>query len=355
MPKPASGLAPMDGVSDAAFRYIVAKYGEPDFIFTEFTSAEGIRAGSLHVMNDLRYSELERPIVAQLFGSDPKAFYVSAVLVSALGFNGIDINMGCPAKNIIQKGAGASLILNPEIALEIIRETQRGVRDWMEGISLVEAGIPEPILNYLKHYPNNRLKNRKFLPVGVKTRIGYKEIQVKPWISRLLETNPAVISVHGRTLAQLYSGTADWEAIADAAAIAKGTGTLILGNGDIKNRAQGYEKSLMYNLDGFLIGRAALGNPWVFKNVTKSFLEKLQAAWEQAVILNEIYPQSSFLRIRKHLMEYCKDYEGAKQLRSRLLRVNSLEDIRKILNPLIPGFCEKNNIHFNHKEFKIGR
>jgi len=324
--KPIVGLAPMDGITDAAFRYMVATHGHPDVMFTEFTSVEGIRAGAVRLLEDFRYCEAERPIVAQLFGSDPAAFYIGAVVVAALGFDGADINMGCPAKNVAEKGAGGALIRDPKRAQNIVRQVQTGLRDWSEGISLAEAGVPDSIINLITP------TERRLLPVSIKTRIGYDTVMVEDWIRTLLETEPAAISLHGRTLKQGYAGTADWDAIGSAAAIVHAeSDTLILGNGDIRTLAQARERSAKYDTDGVLIGRGAFGNPWAFEYREASFKERMEAALEHARYLHTIMPGKGFIRIRKHLLDYCRGADGAKEMRQRLMKVESIADVEAIL------------------------
>jgi len=334
---PAIGLSPMDGVTDAAFRHMVAKYGRPAVILTEFTSVEGIRAGATRLLDDFEYSEIERPIAAQLFGADPAAFYIGAVAAAALGFDGIDINMGCPAKNVTDKGAGASLIRDPERAKEIIRQARAGATAWSDGISLREAGVPEEIALMIER--RQPTSGRRLLPISVKTRLGYDEIVVTDWMRHLLETEPANISLHGRTLKQGYTGDADWEAIGQAAGVvhAEGPGTTLLGNGDVHTLEDAHRKIAAYGTDGVLVGRATYGNPWFFQGYQASFEERMAAALEHARYLHTIFPGKGFIRIRKHLLDYCRGTDGAKELRMRLMRVNALEEIEEILRPYAPA------------------
>ena len=140
---PIIGLAPMDGVTDAPFRYIACKYGNPDLIVTEFTSVEGICHGATKNLRAFIFDRSERPICAQLFGSTPDAFYNAAFVVCELGFDGIDINMGCPAGNIASKGAGAALIKTPKLAQQIILRTKEAAKDWYEGKKIKDTHLPE--------------------------------------------------------------------------------------------------------------------------------------------------------------------------------------------------------------------
>lgn len=327
---PLIGLAPMDGVTDAAFRYIAAKYGKPDLIITEFTSVEGIRAGAERLLDDFAFDPIERPIVAQLFGADPAAFYVAAVLVSALGFDGIDINMGCPAKNVTGHGAGAALIRDPERAKEIVRQTRAGNEAWAKGISLEEAGVPANIIAKI-----SVIGERKVLPVSVKTRIGYDSIVANDWVQHLLEVEPVNISLHGRTLKQLYTGLANWEVIKEAGEIIHQTNTTILGNGDVKDMQDARTKITEYGVDGVLIGRATFGNPWLFQEHVPTWKERLSIALEHARYLHQLFPGPAFIRVRKHLLDYVKGNEGARDTRVALMRVTTLAEVEAILEPLL--------------------
>lgn len=306
--KPIVGLSPMDGVTDAPMRFITAKYGKPDVIFTEFVSAEALMRvvdGRIRepekVLKDLKYDESERPIIAQLFGRDPEAFYVAAKKVVDLGFDGVDINMGCPSKNVAERGAGAGLIENPDLAGKIIEAVKRGVAD---------AG-------------------RK-IPVSVKTRIGTSAPD-ESWWRFLASQELAVVTMHGRTFKQLYQGRADWESLARAAKIIKEKGTIFLGNGDVESTEEARNKAEQYGTDGVLIGRAALGNPWVFAGKEVAKEERLKVALEHAEKYEELFPGEHFLNMRKHLAWYVRGFENASDLRSKLVLTNSAREVEEIL------------------------
>lgn len=333
--KPIIGLAPMDGVTDAPFRFMTAKCGKPDLLITEFTSVEGICHGATKGLKAFIYDEIERPIAAQIFGSHPESFYKVAFVVAELGFDGIDINMGCPAKNVASKGSGAALIQTPEIARSIIRETRRGAQDWEKGKTMEEAGLPEPVIECVrKMFPQSPA--RRQLPVSVKTRIGYNANVVEEWMKHLLEEKPVNISLHGRTLKQMYSGEADWEAIARAAEMVHRTDTTIIGNGDIRSIEDGLERVEKYGVDGFMIGRASFGNPWVFNREGKEagIEEKLKAAVEHSRLYEKIFPDGHFVQMRKHLAWYCKGFHDASEVRQELMRANSPKDVEKLLMDL---------------------
>jgi nifR3 family TIM-barrel protein len=332
LPQPILGLSPMDNVTNAAYRFMMAKYSKPAVMMTKFTTAKGIRANAERLLVDFLYDPSERPVVAQLFGADPAAFYLAAGVAAALGFDGIDINMGCPAKNIAERGAGASLIRDPERAKEIIRETRRGVEDWAAGKSLAEMEVPTVIIEAVeKRRAELGLADRAVIPVSVKTRIGYDEIVIEDWVRHLLEEQPVAITVHGRTLKQLYTGFADWEAIGRAANIIRQTPTLVLGNGDLPSLAVARERCTTYNLHGALLGRATFGNPWIFSETTPTWEERLQVALEHARYLDKVMEGKAFIRMRKHLLDYTKGFEGARELRQQLMRITTLAEVEAIL------------------------
>ncbi|MBX5451975.1 tRNA dihydrouridine synthase, partial [Thermogemmatispora sp.] len=274
IPQPIVGLAPMDGVTDAPCRTMHGLYGRPDLVITEFTNVEGLWRGSDRIFRDFLYTPAERPVVAQIFGNNPESFYRAAHVVCELGFDGVDINMGCPAKSVASRGGGAALIRTPELAKEIIRATQRGVRDWANGQTLEDLGMEPERIQRIRQMNEERIRiwgdqprsERRLIPVSVKTRLGYDSIVIKDWVQHLLETEPFAISLHGRTLVQHYKGEANWEAIATAAEIVRQTDTLILGNGDIHSLYEAAKRIRETGVHGVLIGRASLGNPWIFRD-----------------------------------------------------------------------------------------
>ncbi|EKE13773.1 MAG: hypothetical protein ACD_12C00827G0003 [uncultured bacterium] len=174
------------------------------------------------------------------------------------------------------------------------------------------------------------------IPVSVKTRTGYKTPQTKEWISNLLEAEPDLICVHARTFAQKYSGQADWSQIRIAADLAKNTKTKIFGNGDIKSREQALEKIKKYNLAGILIGRAALGNPWIFKGVIPTTEERFKVLLEHCKKFKEFFPTADLSIMRKHLAWYVKDFPHAAEVRNELMQVKSIDDVKKILVRIVP-------------------
>ncbi len=330
LPTPIIGLSPMDGVTDAAYRALVAEVAKPDLIITEFVSVEGMNVGNPEkVFLPFLYSEAERPIVAQVFGTDPDAFYQAAIMVGHMGFDGIDINMGCPARNISARGAGAGLIKTPALAKEIIRAVKNGCEDFAKGKKITDLQVPERTKEFLLAQQRNA--TTKLLPVSVKTRIGYDEIVIEEWVTHLLEETPANISLHGRTLVQMYTGLADWGAIGRGAALIKQTQTSVLGNGDIASLEIAKERIEKYKLDGVLIGRATFGNPWIFNNHVSTLTEKFTIALKHARKYEEIYGKTFFHPMRKHLGWYMHGFDGAKDLRVALIKANNADEVANIL------------------------
>ena len=306
---PILALAPMADVTDLAFRRIIAKYGKPDVMFTEFVSCDGLCSeGRKNLLPILKYSEKERPIVAQVFGAKPENFYESAKLIKKLGFDGIDINMGCPDKKVLKQGAGASLINNPKLAKEIIRQTKRGAGN---------------------------------MPVSVKTRIGYDKYNkkiFKKWLIALLEENPAVITIHGRTKKEMSLVPANWDTIAEAVKIRNEfdpslNHTLILGNGDVQSVADAEKKAIISGTDGVMIGRAIFGKPWLFASEKKiiSTKEKLSILLEHTKLFEKINKGAHFNVMKKHFKSYVSDFPGAKELRIKLMNCKNAKEVEKII------------------------
>lgn len=324
----------MDGVTDAAFRYMVDTIGHPSVLFTEFTSVEGIMHGVVKLLSAFTYHKTRTPTVAQIFGSHPEDFYAATFAVCEMGFDGVDINMGCPDRSVALKGGGAGLILKPKTAQKIVTATKKAVADWIKGKKIEDTGLPEEVIRYVKEYKKRFQINklRQLIPVTVKTRIGYDHAVTEDWISNLLEIEPVAISIHGRTLRQMYTGFADWDEIGKAARLIRKTQTLVLGNGDVKSVEDGRKKSKEYGLDGVLIGRAAFGNPWLFDEKIPSRLERISAAIKQCEHFMELTPEGHFLSLRKHLAWYMKGFEGSHELRARLMAVKTLDDVKQIFS-----------------------
>lgn len=367
--KPIIGLSPMDGVTDHPYRFIQKLYGHPDLIYTEFSSVEGITHGSSAFLKEFLFDETQRPVISQIYGTDPQAFYEATVVACELGFDGVDINMGCPAKNVAHRGAGAGLITNPRQAQEIIANVKRAILDWSNGQTLLK-GAPS-----ISHHLHQQIQNRhselpsiyqqpRSIPVSIKTRIGYDKQIITEWIPYLLEMNVAAITIHGRTLKQQYSGKANWSAIGEAALLAKQTQTKIIGNGDVSSWKDAQQKIQQYQVDGVLIGRASFGNPFIFRpalteilnppddqrsgevavsdaesnHADNSQLPPIRQLAQVAVKHAEVFERSfqqfenySFMPMRKHLGWYIRGIPNASEVRSQLFKTNSAAEVKLIL------------------------
>lgn len=329
------GLSPMDGITDEAFRLVQTKIAPADLMFTEFVSAEGISRGGVKLYDTLLFSPQERPIIGQLFGKDPDSFYKSAIILCELGFDGVDINMGCPAKTVTQHGSGASLIAKPDLAVKIIQSVKKGIDDWFSGrVKITNLGLNKKTLEVIirnKKYSNLRSTIndlRSNLPtISVKTRLGISESTIDSWIPVLLAQDLDFLTIHGRTLKQAYAGVADWNEIKKVVNLAKNTKTKIFGNGDIQNRQQGIEYCQKYGVDGVLIGRAAGGNPWAFNDHIATPQEKFSAMLLHAQMFENVFPHRCFDSLRKHFLLYTKNLSNAKSLRMKLIRLNSVKEL----------------------------
>jgi nifR3 family TIM-barrel protein len=313
--KPIFVLAPMANVTDCAFRQIIVKYGKPDVVWTEFVSCDGLCSeGRANILIDLKYSEMERPIIAQIFGAKPDNFYKTALLLQELGFDGIDINMGCPDKSVSGKqGSGAALIQEPKLAQKIILETKRG------------AGK---------------------LPVSVKTRLGFNKNVLDTWLPNLLETEPAAITIHARTKKEMSKVPAHWDEIAKAVEIrntydSSPKKTLILGNGDVQDLVEAQKRVDETGCDGVMIGRGIFGNPWVFNRErdykTISVEEKLHVMVEHTKLFEKLLGEhKSFMIMKKHYKAYVNGFEGARELRLKLMEeAENAEVVEKIVQEFL--------------------
>lgn len=355
--QPIIGLAPMDGVTDIIYRLIQDYYGKPSVTFTEFVPVEGLTHGATKLLDAfLRYPS-PTPQIAQIYGNTSGDFYLCALLVCELGFDGIDINMGCPAQSVISRGAGAGLIRTPDLALEIIKKTQQASLDFANGMRIEKTNLSNKIKravveqlenqknineNILSVFPNtilsrNEIDSSVVRPVSVKTRTGYETPITREWISILLSANLDNITLHGRTLKQGYRGESSLEEIKIAAdLIGKFNETsakkvTFLASGDALNKSDAISKSLKLNTNGMLIGRASNGNPWVFTSKTPTQKERLKVALDHATLFSKIFPDNDFRAMRKHLAWYTKGFDGASALRVKLCQVRSILDVKEVL------------------------
>ncbi len=324
----------MDGITDEPFRLLQMDIAKPDFMFTEFVSAEGITKGGVKLYDQFLYSQNQRPIIAQLFGKDPESFYKSAAILCHLGFDGIDINMGCPAKTVTQNGSGAALINNQKLAVELIRAVKSGVKDYLEKkVKLNNLGLKEKTIKVIdRNIKYSQKIDREVIEptISVKTRTGISESIVSQWIQVLLSEGLDFITLHGRTLSQGYSGVANWQEIKKAVDISKESPTKIIGNGDICSRSQGLEYCQTFGVIGVAVGRAAMGNPWLFANKTPTPEERFKAALLHAQLFQKIFPQRRFEPMRKNFLAYAHGLPNAKQLRSKIIKINSISDLLRL-------------------------
>ncbi len=305
--QPFFALAPMADVTDMAFREMFARYGKPDVMFTEFVACDGLvhPEGKEALLVDLQYGEAQRPIVAQLFGGKPENFYKSAKIIAELGFDGIDINMGCPQRIIEKQGAGASLIKNPELAVEIIKAVQKGIKD-----------------------------SGKNIPVSVKTRIGYNKNEIETWIPFLLKTGIEALTIHARTRKEMSKVPARWEHIKRVVEIRDELGSrcVIIGNGDVLDLEGGKKKADESGADGIMIGRGAFGKPWLFGGSAPKLKKRLEILLEHTKLFEEkLGKAKNFAIMKKHYKAYVQGFDGAKELRIELMNAKNADEVEKII------------------------
>lgn len=346
--KPFFVLAPMADVTDSAFRELLVRHGKPDVIWTEFVSANGLMSkGRDILLHDLAYSEAERPIVAQLFTSDPATMKGAVALCIEKGFDGIDLNMGCPDKTIEKQGSGSAHIKDKDTALAVINAAKEAI---------AESG--------------------KNVPLSIKTRLGYNTYEIDSWIRHILLQKPAALTVHLRTRKQLSKVPAEWQHMKEIIALRDEVSleTVIIGNGDVISLADGREKAEQGGADGVMVGRALFGNPWFFDEsreivsslpqrrhwilrslpFVKRFFdtkrraaqsakkpitteERLSVMCEHAVLFEEkLGKVKHFAVFKKHMKAYCTGFKGAKELRVRLMEESSSAgDVARIVKEFL--------------------
>ena len=321
--KPFFAMAPMADVTDVAFRALVAKCGAPDVFWTEFVSADGLyhtreikkmKDEENPLMRDLIIREGQHPIVAQIFSSKPAMITYATKLVSELGFDGVDINMGCPDRAIEKQGAGAALVKNPALAVELIHAA----------------------------------KEASTLPVSVKTRVGYNKESLDEWLEALLKAVPAAITLHLRTRKEMSLVAADWSLMKKAVEIRNriNPNVLLIGNGDVRDLDDARAKATASECDGVMLGRAMFGNPWVFEGIsghrmsssevghpmsTHGLNEKLEALIELAHNFEKISPPKNFAILKKHIKAFVTGFAGAAELRAKLMEGESASALVAII------------------------
>jgi nifR3 family TIM-barrel protein len=307
--RPIMTIAPMANVTDEAFRHTIALCGAPDVFWTEFVSVEGLLSrGKERLLPDLWFGDNERPIVAQIFGAKPEQFEEAAGIVRELGFDGIDINMGCPDRAVEKQGAGAMLMKNPKLARLIIQATKRG------------AGS---------------------LPVSVKTRIGYTKSQIDEWIPALLEEDLAALTVHLRTRKEMSLVPAHWELAPKITALRDcySPNTVLLGNGDVSSLEDAKDRVAAAGFDGAMVGRGIFGNPWFFSGKTPTLHKRLERMVQHTQLFERLYKSNvskkegalkNFDVMKKHFKAYCSGFDGAKELRIRLMDAENAAEVKAV-------------------------
>ena len=306
LPKPFFALAPMADVTDPAFRRVIAKYGKPDILWTEFVSADGLalapEEGRKKLLKDLEYSESERPIVAQFFSSNAEHMKKAASLAHDLGFDGVDINMGCPDRSIEKQGAGAAHMKDHTLAQEVIYAAKEGA---------------------------------KGLPISIKTRLGYSTDDLEEWLPKILETKVAAVTIHARTRKEMSKVPARWVRIKDAVAIRDELApeTFILGNGDAVSMDDARKKITETGADGVMLGRAIFGNPWLFSNKDSIGVEdKLKVMVEHTKLFEELLGGTkNFAVMKKHYKAYVNGFDGASELRQKLMETKNATEVEEII------------------------
>ena len=275
----------MAGISDSPYRLLCRRFGA-GFSFTEFVSSDALSHGSQKSLAMFRFEPEERPVIFQIFGKDESVIVNAARIAESLRPDVLDLNMGCSVNKVAMKGAGAGLLRDPVKAGRIIQSLRRSL------------GIP----------------------VTAKIRLGWDDSSRNYRdVARILEdAGVAMLSVHGRTRAQAYKGRADWDAIGE---IKNLVSIPVLGNGDVQSHGEALERKRDYGVDGVLVGRGAIGNPWLFSGRDKdgiALAELLDVMLAHLGVMEEFY-ESGVILFRKHAARYLHGFPGARALRSRMM------------------------------------
>jgi nifR3 family TIM-barrel protein len=312
-------LAPMEDVTDTVLRRVIARYGKPAVFFTEFTNVEGIFSkGADRVLQRLRYTEEERPLVAQIWGTYPENFFKAAKKLIEMGFDGIDLNMGCPARGPVHRGACSGLINNRPLAKEIIDATKEGA-----------AGI---------------------IPVSIKTRLGFRTIDFS-WIRFVLEQQPAVLTVHLRTVSEMSKVPAHWDKMRTVVDIRNemNSPTLVIGNGDIKSLSEARQKIEEAGADGAMVGRGIFDDPYLFAETTtineKTPEEKMRLLLDHMHLWSETWgTRKHFPTLRKFFKVYANGFPGAQELRMQLMETESPEETEQVVATFLQDLASRGEI-----------
>lgn len=307
--KPVLALAPMEGYTDSAFRQIVKKYAPDVICYTEFTSVKGLKYKNQQSFKKIEFSDIEKPLIVQIFGNKPEHFTEITPYLEKEGFSGIDINMGCPARKVIAAEYGSFLLRNPDLAGEIVNKVSKSTK----------------------------------LPVSVKMRIGFSEFDEKYFTNFCLNLETAgakMVAIHGRTTKQGFSGKAVWDPIYKVKKVLK---IPVIGNGDIDSPQSAKEK--LNNLDGIMVGRATFGNPIlmleIYKKLNSGYTVKtnppdmLKIAKEHAKLAVDLWGERrGILKMRKHLLAYLKGFPHASKFRTKIANVETLSETIQILDEI---------------------
>ncbi|NMA90797.1 MAG: tRNA-dihydrouridine synthase [Amphibacillus sp.] len=305
LPRPFFILAPMEDVTDVVFRHVVSEAARPDVFFTEFTNTVSYchPEGKESVRGRLTFTEDEQPIVAHIWGDEPKYFRQMSIGLAEMGFKGIDINMGCPVPNVASKGKGAGLIRFPDRAAEIIEATKAGG-----------------------------------LPVSVKTRLGYTYLsEWRDWLTHILKQDIANLSIHLRTRKEMSDFDAHWELIPEIKQLRDeiAPDTLLTINGDIPDRQTGLELVEKFGVDGVMIGRGIFKNPFAFEKESREHShDELLNLLKLHLDLFDHYAKledRSFKPLRRFFKIYVRGFRGASELRNELMSTETTDDVREIL------------------------
>jgi len=304
-----SALAPMEGVTDSVFRQVLCDIGRPDLFYTEFLNVEGFCSkGREMVIHRLDFVPKEHPIVFQLWGNTVGDYVETLEYVKKLKPDGIDINIGCSVRDVLSSGRCSALIKEKDLVKEIIETVQKA-----------SGG----------------------LPVSVKTRLGYDEVDVEGWIGFLLTLNLDLITIHGRISKEGYSVPSRWDKISECVKLRDEISprTLIIGNGDIKSLKQGEEYVEKYGVDGFMVARGIINNPWLFSGRRRKEIsseEKKDALLKHLKLFDETWKGTKpFNSQKKYIKAYISGFDGANELRKNLMSVATPDEVVKILD----NFC----------------
>jgi tRNA-dihydrouridine synthase B len=317
--RPIVALAPMAGVTDGSYRQLIKRLAPETIVYTEFLSTDAIHYGGKKTMEMMEFdTAVERPFIVQVFGKDPEHFLSAAKVIEELGADGIDINMGCPAAKVVSSCHGSALIRNPDLAAKLVEATVKAVK----------------------------------IPVSVKTRLGWDCIDtLVPFCKRLVDAGAQALAIHGRRYHDKFSGKANWDPIYE---LKNEVSVPVIGNGDIMCAADAIEK--IKNLDGVMVGRGTFGNPWVMADIVRAlkslkdqdartkddsltptinsftFEQKIPLILEHCELAVRVKGEKrGMLEMRRHLASYVKGFDGAADLRAKLVRVERLEEVRSLL------------------------